>query len=69
MLDMRPVGYVIGLLVAVLGIAMVAPMLMDIAEGRGHWPVFVESGLITFFGGSLIALRSEEHTSELQSLE
>ncbi len=56
MLDMRPVGYVIGLLVAVLGIAMIVPMLVDIAEGRGHWPVFVESGLITILGGSMIAL-------------
>ncbi len=56
MLDMRPVGYVIGLLVAVLGIAMIVPMLVDIAEGRGHWPVFVEAGLITILGGSMIAL-------------
>ncbi|MBO29688.1 MAG: potassium transporter TrkH [Rhodobacteraceae bacterium] len=56
MLDMRPVGYVIGLLVAVMGVTMVVPMLVDIAEGRGHWPVFVESGLITILGGSLIAL-------------
>jgi hypothetical protein len=47
MLDLRPVGYVIGLLVSVLGIAMIVPMLVDIAEGRGHWPVFVEAGLIT----------------------
>jgi trk system potassium uptake protein TrkH len=56
MLDVRPVGYVIGLLVAVLGLAMVVPMLVDIAEGRGHWSVFVEAGLITFLGGSMIAL-------------
>ena len=38
MLDLRPVGYVIGLLVAVLGLFMVLPLLVDIAEGRGHWP-------------------------------
>ena len=56
MLDLRPVGYVIGLLVSVLGIAMIVPMLVDIAEGRGHWPVFVEAGLITMLGGSMIAL-------------
>lgn len=56
MLDLRPVGYVIGLLVSVLGIAMIVPMLVDIAEGRGHWPVFVEAGLITILGGSMIAL-------------
>ncbi len=56
MLDLRPVGYVIGLLVAVLGIAMIVPLLVDIAEARGHWPVFVESGLITILAGSMISL-------------
>ncbi len=56
MLDLRPVGYVIGLLVAVLGVAMLLPMLVDIAEGRGHWPVFIQSALITILSGGLIAL-------------
>lgn len=56
MLDLRPVGYVIGLLVAVLGAAMLLPMLVDIAEGRDHWPVFIQSALITILAGSLIAL-------------
>ena len=64
MLDVRPVGYVIGLLVAVLGLAMVVPMLVDIAEGRGHWSVFVEAGLITFLGGSMIALCSSSGVRE-----
>ncbi len=56
MIDLRPVGYVIGLLVAVLGIAMIVPMLVDMAEGRGHWPVFLQSALITGLSGGLIAL-------------
>lgn len=56
MLDLRPVGYVVGLLVAVLGIAMILPMLVDVAEGRGHWIVFAEACLITTFSGSMIAL-------------
>ncbi len=56
MLDLRPVGYVIGLLVAVLGAAMLLPMLVDIAEGRAHWPVFIQSALITILSGGLIAL-------------
>ncbi|MEP0960698.1 MAG: TrkH family potassium uptake protein [Roseobacter sp.] len=56
MLDLRPVGYVIGLLVAVLGAAMVLPMLADLAEGREHWPVFVQSSIITVLSGGLIAL-------------
>lgn len=56
MLDLRPVGYVIGLLVSVLGAAMLLPMLVDIAEGRDHWPVFIQSALITILAGGLIAL-------------
>ncbi|MCX7559304.1 TrkH family potassium uptake protein [Sulfitobacter sp. F26204] len=56
MLDLRPVGYVVGLLVAVLGVAMILPMLVDVAEGRGHWRVFAESSLMTTLMGGLIAL-------------
>ncbi|WP_371036596.1 TrkH family potassium uptake protein [Rhodosalinus sp. FB01] len=56
MFDLRPVGYVIGLLVAVLGAAMLLPMLVDIAEGRGHWPVFAQSAFVTGLSGGLIAL-------------
>ncbi len=56
MLDLRPVGYVVGLLVAVLGVAMILPMLVDLAEGRGHWWVFAEAGVLTTFTGGMIAL-------------
>ncbi len=56
MLDMRPVGYVVGLLVGVLGLFMILPMLVDIAEARGHWRVFLEAGLITTLTGGIIAL-------------
>lgn len=56
MFDIRPVGYVIGLLVACLGATMFLPFLVDLAEGRGHWPVFVESGVVTILSGGLMAL-------------
>ncbi|MCF6232509.1 MAG: TrkH family potassium uptake protein [Rhodobacteraceae bacterium] len=56
MLDMRPVGYVIGLLVAILGATMVLPLLVDLSEGSGEWPVFLQSGVITILAGGLIAL-------------
>ncbi|NNE52659.1 MAG: TrkH family potassium uptake protein [Sulfitobacter sp.] len=56
MIDLRPVGYVVGLLVAVLGAAMFLPMLVDLAEGRGHWRVFLEAGLLTTLAGGMIAL-------------
>lgn len=35
---------------------MLLPLLVDLAEGRGHWPVFVQSGLITILSGGCIAL-------------
>jgi trk system potassium uptake protein TrkH len=56
MIDLRPVGYVIGLLVAMLGLTMLLPLLVDLAEGREHWPVFLESSVITMLCGGLIAL-------------
>src|SRR6056297_2088014 len=56
MFDIRPVAYVIGLLVACLGGTMLLPMLIDLAEGRGEWPVFLESAVITVLIGGLTAL-------------
>ena len=56
MIDMRPVGYVIGLLVATLGLTMLGPLLADLAAGNGHWPVFLESSVITIMAGALVAL-------------
>lgn len=56
MIDLRPVGYIIGLLVAVLGLFMVPPLLVDLAEGRGHWPAFAESAVLTILFGTLMAL-------------
>ena len=56
MFDFRPVGYVIGLLIAVLGAAMLFPMALDLAAGHGHWEAFLESAVITSVAGGLIAL-------------
>ncbi|MDR9393005.1 MAG: TrkH family potassium uptake protein [Roseovarius sp.] len=56
MFDLRPVGYVIGLMVMALGLTMILPMVVDIAEGRGHWAVFAESAILTVLIGGLVAL-------------
>ncbi|WP_342078716.1 TrkH family potassium uptake protein [Yoonia sp. SS1-5] len=56
MLDLRPVGYVIGLLVAALGITMFAPMVADLMAENGHWFVFFESAVITILIGGLMAI-------------
>lgn len=56
MFDLRPVGYVIGLLVAALGFTMLVPLLADLLAGNGHWFVFFEAGVITMLTGGLVAL-------------
>lgn len=69
MFDIRPVGYVIGLLVAALGGMMLIPMLVDLAEGRGHWPVFAESMILTVLAGGLIALACSNGVREGLSIQ
>lgn len=69
MFDIRPVAYVIGLLVACLGATMFLPMLVDLAEGRGHWFVFAESGIITILTGGLIALSCANGVKEGLSIQ
>ncbi|MEM9967769.1 MAG: TrkH family potassium uptake protein [Pseudomonadota bacterium] len=56
MMDLRPVGYVIGLLVAVLGLTMAIPMTVDLVQGTAHWAVFFQAGLLTILTGGLVAL-------------
>src|SRR6056297_2557940 len=56
MFDVRPVGYLVGLMVTAMGATLALPLLVDIAEGRGHWPVFAESMIVTCMIGALVAL-------------
>ncbi|MBL3569262.1 TrkH family potassium uptake protein [Rhodovulum sp. BSW8] len=56
MLDLRPVGYVIGLLVAVLGVTMLIPMGVDLWDGNPNWSAFLESALVTGLTGAMVAL-------------
>ncbi|MCL3882314.1 TrkH family potassium uptake protein [Marivita sp. GX14005] len=69
MFDLRPVAYVIGLLVTVLGATMLLPMLVDLAEGRGEWHVFAESAMLTVFSGGLIALACHNGVREGLSIQ
>ena len=64
MFDLRPVGYVIGLLVAALGLTMLLPMAMDIYDGNPHWRVFAVSGLLTCLIGSLLTVACLNGTGE-----
>ncbi|WP_333714941.1 TrkH family potassium uptake protein [Yoonia sp.] len=69
MLDLRPIGYVIGLLVASLGITMIGPLLIDLAAGNGHWFVFLESMIVTVVIGGLMALACSNGVAQGLSLQ
>ena len=56
MLDLRPVGYVVGLMLSVLGALMLLPMALDALMGDSNWPAFLESALMTGLAGGLMAL-------------
>ncbi|SFO85470.1 TrkH family potassium uptake protein [Tranquillimonas alkanivorans] len=69
MIDLRPVGYVIGLLVAALGAAMAVPLAVDLAAGNGHWWVFLESTVITALTGTLLALACANAVAERLTIQ
>jgi trk system potassium uptake protein TrkH len=56
MFDLRPVGFVIGLLLAALGVAMAAPMGADLWSGTGNAAAFALSGAVTVSAGVALAL-------------
>jgi trk system potassium uptake protein TrkH len=49
MIDLRPVAFVIGILLAILAAAMVVPAIADLVVGNVDWQVFVASSAITLF--------------------
>ncbi|WP_344847014.1 TrkH family potassium uptake protein [Celeribacter arenosi] len=69
MTDLRPVGYVIGALVAILGLTMAVPLFVDLYFRNGDWQVFFEAGVITFVAGGSIALASSNAVSDRLSIQ
>ncbi|MGB3177386.1 MAG: TrkH family potassium uptake protein [Albidovulum sp.] len=69
MIDLRPVGYVIGLLSAVLGATMAVPMAIDMAYANGHWPIFLQSAIVTVLTGGCLALACANGVGEKLSLQ
>ena len=58
MMDPRPVAYVIGLLVAAMGVFMLFPLTLDYAAGDPHWRAFFRSAVICVVAGGATALAS-----------
>ncbi len=69
MIDFRPVGYVIGLLVAVLGLAMLIPMAIDMQGGNAHWRAFLEASFVTVISGGLLAMASRNPLRKTLTLQ
>lgn len=69
MLDVRPVGYVIGLLLMALGGAMAVPLLVDLMAGDAHWQVFFEAGMITGLVGMCLSLACSNAVRDRLSLQ
>lgn len=55
MIDLRPVFFVIGILLAVLAVAMMVPAAVDASIGDPDWAVFAGASAVTgFFAASLV---------------
>lgn len=54
MLDIRPVLMVIGILLMILGVAMLVPAAVDVSEGNPDWLVFFTSSMATLFIGACL---------------
>ncbi|PZX53570.1 trk system potassium uptake protein TrkH [Cereibacter changlensis] len=56
MLDLRPVGFVVGLLVVVMGVSMMVPAAVDLALADPNgWDV-LEAAILTLLAGSMVTL-------------
>lgn len=63
MIKVRPILFVLGLLLCILAAAMVLPAIIDVADNNPGWQVFVASALLTFFIGGLLVVAAYQDTS------
>ena len=67
MLDLRPVFFVIGLMIAALGVSMFAPMGIDLAYGDRSWRAFGISGILTMLLGAALAMATYTPKPDLRA--
>ena len=48
MIDLRPIGHIVGIMIAVLGVLMLIPAAVDGLTGSGDGGVFVTCAIVTF---------------------
>lgn len=64
-LDLRPVLYLNGLLLVVLGAAMTVPILIDLYYANPDWQVFLAAAVVTEFIGVALILTNRGSTERL----
>ncbi len=69
MLDVRPVAYVIGLLVAAMGVFMLFPLALDYAAGDAHWRAFFRASVICLVAGGALALATSNGATQGLTLQ
>ncbi len=55
-LDLRPIYFIVGLLLMTLAIGMLLPMAVDMSKGNSDWQVFMVSSGVTIFVGATLFL-------------
>ncbi len=58
MIDLRPVAFVIGLLVTAMGVMMLLPMALDWQRGDPNWRAFLAAAMVTGLAGATMAFAS-----------
>ena len=69
MIDLRPVGYIIGMLTSVLGLTMLIPAAVDWGYGSAHWMIFVETATLTVSAGLVLAIASRDGLRRTLSIQ
>ena len=65
MIDFRPIGFVIGALLATLGITLMVPAILDLALGHENWRSFAAASLVTLFFGVALSFTNKQAAPEL----
>jgi trk system potassium uptake protein TrkH len=69
MIDLRPVAYVIGLLVVALGVFMLFPLALDLANGSANWRSFFRSAVLCSVAGGAMAVASSNGAGRTMTLQ
>ncbi len=69
MIDFRPVGYVVGWLIAALGASMFAPMLADLLSQSGNGDEFASTAILTIVAGAVLVFSCESRQRGVMNVQ